>query len=106
MRSDSPSPQRAYGRGIILLVCTLWITALVSPGLANSEERGPETGAVLAVRPWSEWAQFVDPDGPTWLGSPAEPASTTSYQGITWKSSFEQRPPPLRGPRRRSGPEY
>ena len=91
MRSDSPSPQRAYGRGIILLVCTLWITALVSPGLANSEERGPETGAVLAVRPWSEWAQFVDPDGPTWLGSPAEPASTTSDQGITWKSSFEQR---------------
>jgi hypothetical protein len=72
-------------------VCTLWITASVSPGLANSEERGPETGAVLAVRPWSEWAQFVDPDGPTWLGSPAEPASTTSYQGITWKSSFEQR---------------
>jgi hypothetical protein len=39
------------------------------------------------VRPWSEWAQFVDPDGATWLGSPAEPAST----GITWKSSFEQR---------------
>ena len=72
-------------------MCTVWIAALVSPGLANGQEQGPATGAVLAVRPWSEWAQFVDPDGATWLGSPDEPASTTSYQGITWKDSFEQR---------------
>ena len=91
MRINSPSPQRAHGRGIILLVCTVWIAALVSPGLANGQEQGPAAGAALAVRPWSEWAQFVDPDDPTWLGSPAEPASTTSDQGITWKSSFEQR---------------
>ena len=91
MRIDSPSPQRPHGRGIILLVCTVWIAALVSPGLANGQEQGPAAGAVLAVRPWSEWAQFVDPDGATWLGSPDEPASTTSYQGITWKDSFEQR---------------
>jgi hypothetical protein len=90
MRINSPSPQRPHGRGIILLVCTVWIAALVSPGLANGQEQGPAAGAVLAVRPWSEWAQFVDPDGATWLGSPAEPASTTSYQGITWKDSFEQ----------------
>ena len=91
MRINSPSPQRPHGRGIILLVCTVWIAALVSPGLANGQEQGPAAGAVLAVRPSSEWAQFVDPDGATWLGSPAEPASTTSYQGITWKDSFEQR---------------
>jgi hypothetical protein len=87
MRIDSPNPQRPHGRGIVLLVCTLWIAALVSPGPANGQERGSAAGAVLAVRPWSEWAQFVDPDGATWLGSPAEPAST----GITWKSAFEQR---------------
>jgi hypothetical protein len=87
MRNDSPSPQRPHGRRMVLLVCTLWIAALVSPGLANGQERGPETGTVLAVHPWSEWARFVDPDGATWLGSPAEPAST----GITWKSSFEER---------------
>ncbi len=91
MRIDSRSPQRPRGRGIVLLVCTLWIAALVSPGPTNGQERGPAAGAVLAVRPWSEWAQFVDPDGATGLGSPDEPASTTSYQGITWKNSFEQR---------------
>ncbi len=91
MRIDSSSPQRPHGRGIVLLVCTLWIAALGSPGPANGQERGPAAGAVLAVRPWSEWAQFVDPDGATWLGSPDEPASTTSYQDIPWKNSFEQR---------------
>jgi hypothetical protein len=87
MRIDSPSPQRPHGRGIVLLVCTLWIAAWVSPGPANGQERGSAVGAVLEARPWSEWAQLADPDGATWLESPAEPAST----GITWKSSFEQR---------------
>ena len=77
--------------GIVLLVFALWIAALVSPGPVNGQERAPAAAGVLAVRPWSEWAQFVDPDDATWLGSPDEPASTTSYQGITWKNSFEQR---------------
>ena len=88
MRIDLRSPQRPHGRGIVLLVCTLWIAALAFPGPANSQERGPAAGAVLAVRPW---AQFVDPAGATGLGSPDEPASTTSSQGITGKNSFERR---------------
>jgi hypothetical protein len=91
IRIDSRSLQRPHGRGILLLVCALWVAALVSPGPANAQERGPATGGALAVRPWLEWAQFVDPDCATWLGSPDEQASTTSYQGITWNNSFEQR---------------
>jgi hypothetical protein len=48
MRIDSPNPQRPHGRGIVLLVCTLWIAALVSPGPANGQERGSAAGALLA----------------------------------------------------------